>query len=661
MQYRPEIDGLRALAVMPVIFYHAGFEAFSGGFVGVDIFFVISGYLITSNILSESRAGNFSLLKFYERRARRILPALYLVMLVCLPFAWLWLLPVDMKEFSQSLIVVTAFVPNFFFWLRTEYFNLANELKPLLHTWSLGVEEQFYLLFPLTFVMLSKYAKRLLLWTLVVLAILSLYFAQWSSAKHPVFAFYQLPTRGWELLMGAVLAVALPGEMAGHRRLREILSAAGIILIVCAIVLFDSQTPFPGLYALLPTVGTAILIACVTGNTWVGRLLSWKPIVGLGLISYSAYLWHQPLFALVRHRSFESPGPAVFVLLTFVALACAFLSWKYVEVPFRKVEVIGRRALLMCFLGCSTAFIVFGFLGYNTEGFPNREPRIASILSIRTVESSRCMNAPNTADQIAVGDACMMGRGDVSTMAVVGDSHAGSILEVLGEHAKKANFSFYAVTSGFCAPIANGFRMNRYALDCPDKTQAALDFAIKSNEVQYVVLFAEWSYYVKGFREEGDNVKPKARSLAMDDDGPARNIGDNASVFTRSIRKTVAMLNDAGKRVIIITPVPEFSRAVMPTILKHVRFSGSDNSHAGAPEVSLPDYLDRNAEVLAAFKDLTNITLVDSARLFCDTDMCSSVDSNGHILYSDTNHLTEFGAQVVVRQLMKSIGQPSTQ
>ena len=654
MAYRPEIDGLRAIAVIPVIFFHAGFEAFKGGFVGVDVFFVISGYLITSIILDEIRVGKFSLLKFYERRARRILPALYFVTLVTLPFAWFWLLPVDIKEFSQSLVAASAFASNFFFWLRTGYFNTANELKPLLHTWSLGVEVQFYLLFPLPFVLLLKYGKRPSVVILFVLAILSLLVAQWFSARHPSAGFFLLPTRGWELLMGAVLATGLPLEMAQHRRKREILSVAGILMIVYAIQRFDANTPYPGFYALVPTVGTAILIACATGHTLVGRLLGWKPLVGLGLISYSAYLWHQPLFAMARLRSIEPLGLSAFVALTLTALALAFLSWKYIELPFRNGKSIGRRKLLVFFLAFFSFFFFFGFFAHITGGYPGRQPQLASILSTKTVNSSRCMNVPNTAAQLAVGDACKMGMGSAPNMAVIGDSHAGAIFDALDADSKKRPFAFYAMSNGFCAPILNGFRMDRYALDCPAKTQAFMNFVIKSPQVHYVVLFAQWPYYVNGFRDDGYNAKPDL-SLAIDNDGAARTVGENAQVFARSIRKTVALLHEAGKHVIVITPVPEFHRPVMPTILKHVRFGESADIQANAPVVSLAEYAERNAEVLAAFKDLPNITLVDSSSVFCNAETCSSVDVAGNILYSDTNHVTEFGARLLVQKIMKSI------
>ena len=206
MDYRREIDGLRAIAVLPVILFHAGFETFSGGFVGVDVFFVISGYLITTIIIAELEQGKFSIINFYERRARRILPALFLVMLVCIPLAWFWLLPRDMQDFSQSLVAVTVFASNILFWRESGYFDTAAELKPLLHTWSLAVEEQYYVIFPLFLMSFWRLGKRWIMILLVAVFVVSLALAQWASLAKPSAAFFLLPARGWELLVGAFAA-----------------------------------------------------------------------------------------------------------------------------------------------------------------------------------------------------------------------------------------------------------------------------------------------------------------------------------------------------------------------------------------------------------------------------------------------------------------------
>jgi peptidoglycan/LPS O-acetylase OafA/YrhL len=222
MDYRREIDGLRALAVLPVILFHAGFDSFSGGFVGVDVFFVISGYLITTIILAELEQGKFSIVNFYERRARRILPALFLVMLVCLPFAWLWLLPIDMKDFSRSLIAVSVFVSNILFWRESGYFDTATELKPLLHTWSLAVEEQFYVVFPLLLILLWRLGRRWILVTLGLAFFASLALSEWATYANRSAAFYLLPTRGWELLLGAFAAFYL--SKSNHKDFGKVVS-----------------------------------------------------------------------------------------------------------------------------------------------------------------------------------------------------------------------------------------------------------------------------------------------------------------------------------------------------------------------------------------------------------------------------------------------------
>ncbi len=391
MHYRREIDGLRAMAVLPVIFFHAGFGLFSGGFVGVDVFFVISGYLITTVILNEKQAGTFTLRRFYERRARRILPALFLVMLCCLPFAWWWMLPVEMEKFSRSLVAVSIFASNILFRKESGYFDSAAELKPLLHTWSLGIEEQYYVLFPLFIMLAWKLGRRFIVAILLVLLVASLAFAEYKIAHKPAAAFYLLPSRGWELLLGALVAFYMenaaqsPSEArrgaAGQsliflgvktpskRSVNNIGGILGIALIAYAVVAFDNATPFPGIYALVPTVGAALIILCATPQTFAGKLLGSKPLVGVGLISYSAYLWHQPLFAFARISGAEKTSSTLLMALAGASLLFAYFSWKYVETPFRSSTRVSRRAIWLFALCGSVFFIALGALGNFTKGY----------------------------------------------------------------------------------------------------------------------------------------------------------------------------------------------------------------------------------------------------------------------------------------------------
>lgn len=366
MNYRKEIDGLRAFAVIPVILYHAGFEWLSGGYVGVDIFFVISGYLITTIIIKELDAGTFTIANFYERRARRILPALFFVILICLPFAWYWLLPFELKDFGKSLMAVTLFSSNILFWLESDYFAAGAELIPLLHTWSLAVEEQFYIFFPLLMILFWSLGKRWLLIILSIIALVSLGLTEWGWRQFPEANFYLIPTRAWELMIGALTAFYLfyktPSINKQHTSFYQIASMAGLILIVGSIFLLNKSIPFPSLYALAPTVGTALIILFTTPATLTYQILSQRLFVAIGLISYSAYLWHQPLFVFTRMMSLEEPSLWLLGLLSIVTFLLAYLSWRFVEKPFRNKQKFKRKQIFTASLVSSLIIFAIGVL-----------------------------------------------------------------------------------------------------------------------------------------------------------------------------------------------------------------------------------------------------------------------------------------------------------
>jgi len=375
MKYRREIDGLRAVAVLPIIFFHAGFKTFEGGFIGVDVFFVISGYLITTIILSDMNNQKFSIVTFYERRARRILPALFFVMLCCLPFAWMWLLPDQLKDFSKSLSAVSVFSSNISFWLEKDYFDVASELKPLLHTWSLAVEEQYYLLFPLFLMALWKLRKRWIFGALIVVGAVSLVVAQWGAYHKPWATFFLLPTRGWELAIGALIAFYFLYKrehaefIKSRKKTSEVLGGIGLLLICYSVFTFDKFTPFPSLYALVPTIGTGLIIIFSTPETFVGRFLGIKPLVSIGLISYSIYLWHQPLFVFARHISFEEPKIILLLVLIALSILLAYGSWRFVETPFRDKTTISRKGIFKFAFFGSLLFVSTGIAGYFKNDF----------------------------------------------------------------------------------------------------------------------------------------------------------------------------------------------------------------------------------------------------------------------------------------------------
>lgn len=463
MLYRREIDGLRAFAVLPVIFFHAGFETFSGGFVGVDVFFVISGYLITTILLQEFEQEKFSIVGFYERRARRILPALFLVMLVCLPFAWFWLLPGDMKDFSQSLAAVALFSSNILFWSEVDYFDTAAELKPLLHTWSLAVEEQYYVLFPLFLMAVWRFGKKWILPLMAIVGTASLVLAELSSVTNPSAAFYLLPTRGWELLIGGLTALWLTAKAPPRLSLRfqELLSWVGLTLLIYAVFAYTRETTFPSLHTLAPTLGTALIILFASSETHVGRILSIKPLVDVGLISYSAYLWHQPLFSFARHLSLGEPSGMILTTLAVLSLLLAYVSWSYVENPFRSRAKISRKTVFLLALFFSIFFVIIGAIGHRTGGFSSRVPRVEGA-DLPRVNNGWCFYSIDSMRGLSYGaDAlnCFLGDKESNVKAILfGDSHAGQYEPLWDKVGREAKISIHSVTTNWCYPaLGEGF------------------------------------------------------------------------------------------------------------------------------------------------------------------------------------------------------------
>jgi len=379
MRYRPDIDGLRSVAVLPVILFHAGFSTFSGGFVGVDVFFVISGYLITGIVLAECVEGRFSFRRFYERRARRILPALFFVIACCLPFAWALMLPYELEEFGRSIVAVMLFVSNVFFWTESDYFAASAELKPLLHTWSLAIEEQYYFILPCAVLLAMRGGVRMVWAVLGGCAVLS--FALMLAivlvfpvGPLPTANFYLLPSRAWELLAGSLLAVFLLHRAPPRGPAAIVGGYAGLALIVGSILLLDGNIAFPSQWTLLPVIGTVLVLLCGTAPGGVGRILGWRPLVGIGLVSYSAYLWHQPLFAFARLRFGEGVEPWVMGGLAALSLVLAWATWRFVERPFRDRARIGIGRLTGGLVAASAAFVMAGAALTAQDGFPERFP-----------------------------------------------------------------------------------------------------------------------------------------------------------------------------------------------------------------------------------------------------------------------------------------------
>lgn len=368
MDYRREIDGLRALAVLPVILFHAGFEMFSGGFVGVDVFFVISGYLITAMILAELEQEKFSIVNFYERRARRILPALFFIMFLTLCFSLLFLPPHAIKDIGQSIFAVSLFVSNIFFYKEIDYFANTSELAPLLHTWSLGVEEQFYIVFPFLLLLLRPLSSiKVSLFVLLFLAS-SLVASEWLVHVNSQLSFFMPFTRFWELAVGSLIAINEKKFEAIHSSfLGNTLSLIGIFFIAFPIFLYDTSTTFPGFTATVPVIGAAFVIAFGRHSTFVGRFLSFNVFVGIGLISYSLYLSHNVVFAIIRNIGISLSSLPIQFILMWVSVLIALISYFLIEKPLRFVKLKRGIYLFLSILFVSF-FAMTGYALHKTDG-----------------------------------------------------------------------------------------------------------------------------------------------------------------------------------------------------------------------------------------------------------------------------------------------------
>ena len=667
MNYRREIDGLRALAVIPVILFHAGFQAFGGGFVGVDVFFVISGYLITSIILAEKQAGAFSLIRFYERRARRILPALFVVMFACLPFAWLWLLPSDMKDFSQSLVAVSGFASNILFYWKSGYFDTAAELQPLLHTWSLAVEEQYYLLFPIFFLLTWRLGKRWIVGILAVMALISLAAAQWGSLTYPRFTFFLLPTRGWAILVGAFVAFYLfakENDKSKTTKTGQSASVIGLLLITYAVWAFGKQTPYPSLYALIPTIGTAFIILFATQQTMIGKLLGSKLLVGVGLISYSAYLWHQPLFAFARHRSIDQPGKVMLAALAVAALPLAYLSWRFVETPFRNRQRIKRNQVFGIGALCSFVFVVIGLVGHFTGGYGNRFPdEILPVMHEATNNNPRereCFSDPK--QFINPADSCVYGDKSNPRFVLLGDSHANAIAYELGKSFQDRGLGFTQMTYTGCPPVLDIY-MPRLGQEhkCYEFNQSVYKFIKQQDGAEYIILMAYWKYYLEPMLDNdqgGVTFTPNQANIKSHKDNPLSDLdNERVSLVLKKYKESIVTLLNQNKKVILVYPVPEVGRNLPEYLTKVYIFNGV-RIYNFTTDYNL--YLKRNRLVLDTFDGLgerRNLIRIRSDLLFCDVGIKNrcATQFNGVPMYFDASHLSNTGARLVVDEIMKHI------
>ena len=639
MRYRPEIDGLRAIAVAAVILFHAGFALFGGGFVGVDVFFVISGFLITSIIVEELKTGRFSVLRFYERRARRILPALFTVMAACVPFAYRLLSPDDLKDFAQSLAAICLFASNVLFWGESGYFDTQAELKPLLHTWSLAVEEQFYVLFPLLLLVAWRLGRRFLLVLIGAIAALSFITSVEEVKNFPSAAFYLLPSRAWQLLVGALASfvadrwpsVAL--RQPAVRLASEAFGWGGMAMIVMALFLFDEQTPFPGLNAALPTVGTVLVLLGASDRTSVGRMLAWRPLVGLGLISYSAYLWHQPLFAFTKHALLADLPTDLAIVLCAVTIVLACLSWRYVEQPFRDRSLISRGMVFALSAAGMAAFVGLGFIGYRMSD------QITQV-RLRSVDPARRSQFRTRESLVADRNAFVAQFLPEAGKDFSANTATKKIL-ILGDSVSEDLYSALMVNS----ELFPGIEFRRLMLDEPCMQAAAqlvaqgeLPAAIDEKTCRValerlrdgpllqaadvIVLCSNWPRYITHSTHEGGIELAEALAAR----GRQVRIVGLMSIQEASSTAFLALKNGL--------TVEQANGVAYHTVQRS--------------KIEKP-----NADARGVASRFENVRYLDKEAVFCDdeTNRTLLYDADGQMLFADNFHLTTLGGRYFGRQI----------
>jgi peptidoglycan/LPS O-acetylase OafA/YrhL len=656
LRQRAEIDGLRAVAVIPVILFHAGFEVFAGGYVGIDIFLVISGYLITTIIIADLKDGRFSLANFYERRARRILPALFFVMLISLPFAWLYLMPRDIEAFGKSLFAVSTFTSNFLFWSEAGYFDTAAELKPLLHTWSLAVEEQFYILFPLFLMLFWRFGTRFLLVFFALFGAVSLAAAHLGAYSLPAGAYYLLPTRGWELLIGVFAAFYLAGRGGSgfSPRANQALSLAGAALILIAIFAFDAKTPFPSLYTLVPTVGTLLIILAAREGTIVWRLLCNRMMVTIGLISYSAYLWHFPLFVFARHRSLVEPAPWLMAVLCVATFPLAYLSWRFVENPFRDRRRTSRRQIIGFGVAAACGFIALGLFGAMSDGFPERGENLLLTAEVSAPLTFALKNAAGEICYDRKKDFCVfLKNGSDRWVHILGDSHAASLAPDLVARLKP-HTNVSSLTNSQCWPMLGFDMVSRAGVrdqDCTVDIQRRRLDAILATAHSIVVIAGRLPVYLTGHsfnnleggREEDNYLQARSR------DGRA---------VAEGVRDYIELLLSAGHKVLLVYPIPEVGFDVPRQIFRMTMFGEWDKGKTVLTTRS-DVYRQRTENAFALLDGIRHpaIERVFPHEIFCDEAVVGKcvVNDARTVFYHDDDHPAPAGAALINARIVEKV------
>ncbi len=665
ISYRPEIDGLRALAVLSVVFYHTKFyafnyEMFKGGFIGVDIFFVISGYLITSIILKDLYInGTFSFKYFYERRVRRILPVLLFVILTSFIFAWLFLLPGSFVDYSKSSIYSLGFSSNFYFWYTGQQYGAESGfLKPLLHTWSLSVEEQYYIIFPIIFLFIFKYFRKYIVPFFIISLLISLCVADWGSKNYPSFNFYILPTRGWELIAGSILSYyeIKFGHRSKNRILCFTLPKIGLALILFSIFIFNDRMYHPSFYTIIPIIGVCLIIWFSNKDELIYRVLSTKLMVGIGLISYSLYLWHYPIFVFDRIIEFSNESIIKKIFIGLSLFLISIFSYYVVERPSRNNKYKFRYIFSTIFILYSIIFILNSNVIKN-NGFKDRFPKFLDIREKEVLRDPVSFIRCN-GDEPGIEKTCYFNKSSDKKVFLVGDSHNYNLMPDLKRKLVNNNYQFITLIYNGCFYFPKFYQINTKTKKINSYCNIDSQYKILSQaNNSTIIFFGRLPLYLNKVyfdNEEG---------------GKERDIWDSLFVSTEknltieeTFRTEVKKLAQNNK-IILIYPFPEAGWDIPKKILS---LSNSENKNI--KEYLIPkNYITTSHEVYkkrteSSFELLNsiegkNIIRIFPDKLFCNTvikDRCLTHD-NEYIFYADDDHPSSRAGEMINEQIMQEM------
>ncbi len=657
IKYRADIDGLRAIAVLFVLFFHVGINGINGGFIGVDIFFVISGYLITAIITRDIEQGKFSLTSFYERRLRRILPAFIAVAIFTLLICTICFMPSDFEKFGKSLFGTSFYVSNIIFWREAGYFDASKWVKPLLHTWSLSVEEQFYVIFPLGILLIHRFFKAWLK-PLIILGLIASFAISVICVMldKQAFAFYMLPSRAWELLIGSALALKIYPQLT-HKTALNILSLGALIIMCGAGVMLNAAHDFPGLNALYPTLGAALFI--YTGSTssqtsWGNALLSHRVFVGIGKISYSLYLWHWPLIIFMRYildRALFMPEKLLIIGASFVL---AYLSWRWIEQPFRlKTIWAGRKAFFFACFIFSFALAAIGLMIKGHDGYASRFGKPLEIVSAAAKQHNplreHCYHRGDFPSAAGI-EKCYIGALDtlLPSVIIIGDSHADSFTPLIGALLKDRGLKGIEITSTACPPllgaqidVSGAIFQNQSKgkfKKCHGFNSALYKYIADHPQIKTVILSARWGYYTKNVSINAS--EPDQNLFLYDAQDNTLSAENSQRVFSQSLENSLIFLSTLQRDVLILGPVPEATQNIPSCMSKHIVLKKPP-----CDTIPLAAVLQRQDVVLKNFaaKQSANVRSFFPHLTQCNDTTCITA-YKGDPLYYDDDHLSINGA-----------------